>query len=112
MDESIHGVYIGMLAQELYQQLSPEEQVEVDNESIELLLDLYKNELTFTKEIYEPIGLTDEVAAYIRYNANRALMNLGKDAYFPEEPINPIVENGLKTDTKNHDFFSVNILAA
>ena len=34
-------------------------------------------------------------------------MNLGYEPVYPSEPINPIVENGMKTDTKNHDFFSV-----
>lgn len=34
-------------------------------------------------------------------------MNLGFDGIYPSEQINPIVENGMKTDTKNYDFFSV-----
>jgi ribonucleoside-diphosphate reductase beta chain len=34
-------------------------------------------------------------------------MNLAMEPFFESEQINPIVENGLKTDTKNHDFFSV-----
>ena len=33
--------------------------------------------------------------------------NLQRQILFDEEDINPIVLNGLKTDTKNHDFFSV-----
>lgn len=106
-DESIHSIFIGLLGQELYTKLTPEEQKEVDAETQQLLLDLYENELEYAKELYTEIGLYEEVATYVRYNANRALMNLGKEPYFPEEPINPIVENGLKTDTKNHDFFSV-----
>ncbi|MGD6829767.1 class 1b ribonucleoside-diphosphate reductase subunit beta, partial [Bacillus pumilus] len=42
-----------------------------------------------------------------RYNANKALMNLGFAPYFEEEEINPIVLNGLNTKTKSHDFFSM-----
>ena len=51
--------------------------------------------------------MVEDVQKFLRYNANKAYMNLGLEPYFPEEEINPIVENGLRTDTKNHDFFSV-----
>lgn len=106
-DESIHGVFVGMLAQETFQHLSEQEQAEVRQETMELLLTLYENEKLYTEEIYTAIGLVDEVNAFVRYNANKALMNLGLDPYFEEEDVNPIVLNGLRTDTKNHDFFSV-----
>jgi ribonucleoside-diphosphate reductase beta chain len=33
-------------------------------------------------------------------------MNLGREPLFPEEEINPIVLNGIRTQTKQHDFFS------
>ncbi|AEO93354.1 ribonucleotide reductase class Ia beta subunit [Bacillus phage G] len=106
-DESIHGVFVGMLAQEVYSQMSEQEQKEVDKETYDLLIDLYENELVYTEEIYSEIGLVDEVRKFVRYNANKALMNLALEPYFEEEEINPIVFNGLKTNTKNHDFFSV-----
>jgi len=106
-DESIHGVFVGLLAQELYAKLSEDEQQEVKAEILELLIDLYENERAYTEEIYAPIDLVDEVNKFVRYNANKALMNLGMDPYFEDEEINPIVLNGLRTDTKNHDFFSV-----
>ncbi|MFP3122671.1 class 1b ribonucleoside-diphosphate reductase subunit beta [Ectobacillus funiculus] len=106
-DESIHGVFVGLLAQELYVKLSEDEQQEVKAEILQLLIDLYENECAYTEEIYTPIGLVDEVNKFVRYNANKGLMNLGMDPYFEDEEINPIVLNGLRTDTKNHDFFSV-----
>lgn len=106
-DESIHGVFVGMLAQELFASLSKKEQKEVKAEMYELLNELYDNEVGYTESIYSAIGLQEDVNTFVRYNANKALMNLGFDPYFPEEDINPIVLNGLKTDTKNHDFFSV-----
>lgn len=106
-DESIHGVFVGLLAQELYAKLSEDEQQEVKAEILQLLIDLYENEQAYTEEIYTSIGLVDEVNKFVRYNANKALMNLGMDPYFEDEEINPIVLNGLRTDTKNHDFFSV-----
>lgn len=110
-DESIHGVFVGLLAQELYAKLSEDEQQEVKAKILELLIDLYENERAYTEEIYAPIGLVDEVNKFVRYNANKALMNLGMDPYFEDEEINPIVLNGLRTDTKNHDFFSVLFLS-
>ncbi|HDX9674042.1 class 1b ribonucleoside-diphosphate reductase subunit beta [Bacillus toyonensis] len=106
-DESIHGVFVGILAQQLFSQMESEEQREVRKETMDLLLELYEIELAYTEEIYTPINLVDDVNAFVRYNANKALMNLGLESYFKEEEINPIVLNGLRTDTKNHDFFSV-----
>ncbi|MEH7350699.1 MULTISPECIES: class 1b ribonucleoside-diphosphate reductase subunit beta [Gottfriedia] len=106
-DESIHGVFVGLLAQQIYDQFTDEQKTRLYNETMSLLVQLYEIELQYTEEIYSSIGLVDEVNKFIRYNANKALMNLGFDSYFDEEDINPIVLNGLKTDTKNHDFFSV-----
>ena len=106
-DESIHGVFVGLLAQNLYSEMNEKEKQEVSNEMYDLLNKLYENEVKYTNEIYSPIGLQEEVKVFIRYNANKALMNLGFESYFEEETVNPIVLNGLKTDTKNHDFFSV-----
>lgn len=106
-DESIHGVYIGMLAQELYRSMPDYEQAEVDYELRTLFQQLYENEIKYTHEVYGETGLEADVKEFLKYNANKAVMNLGFDEWFKVQPINPIVENGLKTDTKNHDFFSV-----
>ena len=106
-DESIHGVYVGILAQQIYAGFTEEKKARLYQEVMALLVKLYDFELQYTDEIYKEIGLVDEVNKFIRYNANKALMNLGFDSYFDEEEINPIVLNGLNTDTKNHDFFSV-----
>ena len=45
---------------------------------------------------------------FIRYNANKALQNLGFDPLSPDtaEDVDPIVMNGISTGTSNHDFFS------
>ncbi|MDC2866087.1 class 1b ribonucleoside-diphosphate reductase subunit beta [Bacillus sp. BP-3] len=106
-DESIHGVFVGILAQQVFAELSSEEQQEVQKETKDLLLELYDIETAYTDEIYTSIGLVEEVNRFVRYNANKGLMNLGLEPHFEEEEINPIVLNGLRTDTKNHDFFSV-----
>ncbi len=105
-DESIHGLYIGQLAQEIYSELPKRVQTRLKEEVYELLDDLYSNEVAYTKELYEVVGLQDEVTKFVRYNANKALQNLGFDTHYPDEDINPIVLNGLSTKTKVHDFFS------
>ena len=108
LDETIHGSFTGIDAQEIYQnKLTIEERKKADQEMYKLLLDLYENELEYSKTIYEEIGLYEEVKDYIKYNANRALANLGFTGYFEEKDINPIIENAVNTSTKNHDFFSV-----
>lgn len=105
-DESIHGVFIGLLAQNLFATFSEEEQSALQNDVYQFLYELYDLEVRYTEELYEQVGLVDEVKAFIRYNGNKALMNLGFEAAWEHEDINPIVENGLRTETKNHDFFS------
>jgi ribonucleoside-diphosphate reductase beta chain len=106
-DEAIHGVYVGLLAQEIFRKQSPEVQEELKSFALELLDDLYQNELSYTEDIYDQVELSHDVKKFIRYNANKALMNLGFDPYFEDEEINPIVLNGLNTKTKSHDFFSM-----
>lgn len=105
-DESIHGVYVGVLAQEIFEELSEEDQSDVYETLVGLLRLLHANEEQYTEQIYAPIGLVDEVKTFLRYNANKAMMNLGHDPLFDEEEINPIVQNGISTHTKQHDFFS------
>lgn len=105
-DESIHGVYVGVLAQEVFAKLTAEEQEACTRELYELLEQLQANEESYTDTIYTAIGLAADVKSFVRYNANKALMNLGLEPKFEEEEVNPIVLNGLSTKTKQHDFFS------
>ena len=107
LDETIHGSFTGFDAQEIFKTLTPEEQEKANKEMYTLLLDLYENELKYTKDIYGEIGLFEEVKDYVEYNANCALANLGYPGYFEDKEINPIIENAMNTSTKNHDFFSV-----
>jgi ribonucleoside-diphosphate reductase beta chain len=107
-DESIHGAFVGYLAREDFQSFTPEEQEEEREWAHALLKDLYENELLYTKEVYSRLGeeVVEDVNKYVRYNANRAMLNLGFDPVFEPEKINPVVEAGLITETKTHDFFS------
>ncbi|MCP3772980.1 class 1b ribonucleoside-diphosphate reductase subunit beta [Paenibacillus sp. MZ04-78.2] len=105
-DESIHGLYVGVLAQEVFAGLSEEDQEDVTETLLGLLRYLHGNEERYTEQLYASVCLVDEVKAFLRYNANKAMMNLGQDPLFEEEEINPIVLNGISTRTKQHDFFS------
>ncbi|QGQ95943.1 class 1b ribonucleoside-diphosphate reductase subunit beta [Paenibacillus psychroresistens] len=105
-DESIHGLYVGVLAQEVFRDLDAVEQKEVTAELYALLNRLHTNEESYTDELYSGLGLQEDVKRFVRYNANKALMNLALDPAFPEEEVNPIVFNGISTRTKQHDFFS------
>ncbi|OAJ75657.1 ribonucleotide-diphosphate reductase [Brevibacillus sp. SKDU10] len=105
-DESVHGVFVGLLAQEVFARLTEAEQEQATVFVDELLQALYKNELEYTETLYDSIGLTHEVKKYIRYNANKALMNLGLEPIFDEEEVHPVVLNGIRTETSTHDFFS------
>lgn len=107
-DESIHGVYIGLLAQEIFNKQTPEVQDELTQFADELLMQLYDNETEYTAHIYDSVGLTHDVKKFVRYNANKAMQNLALEPLFEEdEEVNPIVMNGLSTKTKSHDFFSM-----
>ena len=107
-DESVHGTYIGYKFQLAFNELFEGEQEELKAWIYDLLYELYENEEKYTEELYDEIGWTEEVKTFLRYNANKALMNLGLDPLFPEsaEDVNPIIMNGISTGTSNHDFFS------
>lgn len=105
-DESLHGKYIGLLAQEKYNAFSDEVKKELDEKMYEIFNKLMENEINYTKLIYSESGMENEVINFLKYNANRALENLGFGNYYEVDPINPIVLNGLSTETKTHDFFS------
>lgn len=107
-DESVHGTYIGYKFQLGYNQMGDNEQQEIKDWMYNFLYELYENEEKYTHLVYDQVGWTDEVLTFIRYNANKALMNLGQDPLFPDtaEDVNPIVMNGISTSTANHDFFS------
>ena len=108
-DESVHGTYLGYKFQLKYKQLPETEQAEIRDWMYALLFDLMDNELKYTEDLYDQVGWTNDVKTFVKYNANKALQNLGFESFFPDssaEDVNPIVMNGLSTNTTNHDFFS------
>ena len=108
-DEAVHGYYIGYKFQKALAQQSPEKQSELQNFAFDLLMDLYDNEVAYTETLYAGVGWQEEVKAFLCYNANKALMNLGYNALFPPEmaEVNPAILAALSPNAdENHDFFS------
>ena len=89
-DEAVHGYYIGYKYQVALRNESEERKDELKDYAFELLYDLYENENQYTEDIYDALGWTEDVKRFLRYNANKALNNLGYEGLFPV----------------NHDFFS------
>jgi len=108
-DEAVHGYYIGYKFQKSLAQQSAERQSELQNFAFDLLMDLYDNEVAYTDALYGDVGWQEEVKAFLCYNANKALMNLGYSALFPPEmaEVNPAILAALSPNAdENHDFFS------
>ena len=108
-DEAVHGYYIGYKYQLAVSKLSGGKQSEYKDFTYDLLLDLYDNEVKYTQDLYDPVGLTEDVKKFLHYNANKALMNLGYEAMFPRDTtdFNPGVMTSLSPDSnETHDFFS------
>ena len=108
-DEAVHGYYIGYKYQKGLEKESPARREELKDYTFGLLLDLYDNEEDYTEALYDPLGLTEDVKAFLRYNANKALMNLGYEGLFGKDQtaVNPAILSSLSPNAdENHDFFS------
>lgn len=107
-DEAIHGYYIGYKFQVAYSKLSEAEQVQIKEWAYDFLYDLYEIEVKYTADLYDEIGLTEDVKKFLRYNANKALANLGFEPLFATDTtkVNPAILAALSLEGENHDFFS------
>ena len=108
-DEAVHGYYIGYKFQLALAEESKERQGELKQYAYDLLMELYENELKYTHDLYDDMGLAEDVKKFLHYNANKALMNLGYEALFPKEicNVNPAILSALSPNSdENHDFFS------
>lgn len=108
-DEAVHSYYIGYKFQQAYSELEKSGQKDIKDYAYELTMELYNNETRYTAELYDDLGLTEDVKKFLHYNANKSLMNLGFDALFPKEltNVNPAIMSSLSPDAnENHDFFS------
>ncbi|GAA4784361.1 MULTISPECIES: class 1b ribonucleoside-diphosphate reductase subunit beta [Microbacterium] len=108
-DEAVHGYYIGYKFQKGLEKVSEAEQAELKDYTFSLLYELYDNEVQYTQDLYDSVGLTEDVKKFLHYNANKALMNLGYEAMFPSTvtDVNPAILSALSPNAdENHDFFS------
>ena len=108
-DEAVHGYYIGYKFQKNLEAIPEEKREEYKNFTYELLYELYENEVLYTQDLYDKVGLTEDVLAFLKYNANKALMNLGYDPLFPKDAtnFNPSIMTALTPNSgETHDFFS------
>lgn len=108
-DEAVHGYYIGYKYQLGVQESDQARRDELKDYTFDLLFELYENEEQYTEDLYDPLGLTEDVKKFLRYNANKALMNLGYEAMFPADTTNvsaAILAALSPSADENHDFFS------
>lgn len=108
-DEAVHGYFLGYKYQQGLKRLDDQARAELKDWTYGLLLDLYENEIRYTQDLYDPVGLTEDVSTFLRYNANKALMNLGYEGLFPvdETRVNPVIMASLSPGgEETADFFS------
>ena len=107
-DEAVHGYYIGYKFQRALERETEARRAELKDFAFSLMFELYDIEQRCTAELYDGIGLTEDVKAFLHYNANKALQNLGYEALFPPAAceVNPAILAALSPDSENHDFFS------
>jgi ribonucleoside-diphosphate reductase beta chain len=108
-DEAVHGYYIGYKFQKGLEKETQERRDELKDYTYSLLYELYDNEAEYTQDLYDEVGLTEDVKKFLHYNANKALMNLGYEAIFPKDitDVNPAILSALSPNSdENHDFFS------
>ena len=108
-DEAVHGYYIGYKFQKGLERVDEAKRQDIKDYTFSLLYELYDNEVQYTQDLYDGVGLTEDVKKFLHYNANKALMNLGYEAMFPESVtnVNPAILSALSPNAdENHDFFS------
>ncbi|UJP14769.2 class 1b ribonucleoside-diphosphate reductase subunit beta [Microbacterium elymi] len=108
-DEAVHGYYIGYKFQKGLERVDEARRQDLKDYTFSLLYELYDNEVQYTQDLYDGVGLTEDVKKFLHYNANKALMNLGYEPMFPATvtDVNPAILSALSPNAdENHDFFS------
>ncbi|MEV6102548.1 class 1b ribonucleoside-diphosphate reductase subunit beta [Nocardia sp. NPDC051981] len=108
-DEAVHGYYIGYKCQRGLAALTDTERRDHRDYTYDLMHTLYDNEVDYAHDLYNSVGWTPDVLPYMRFNANKALANLGYPPAF--EPgdcrVAPELLSALDPGAaENHDFFS------
>ncbi|NKS91818.1 class 1b ribonucleoside-diphosphate reductase subunit beta, partial [Rhodococcus hoagii] len=92
-DEAVHGYYIGYKCRKALERLDASARDAHRRYTYDLLETLYANEVAYAADLYDEVGWTAEVVSYMRFNANKALANLGYEPMFPvsECQVNPAI---------------------
>ena len=105
-DEGVHGFYIGYKFQQAKVEGDP---YWSDDAVYQFAHELYATELLRCQELYDEVGWAEDVKKFLRYNANKALANLGMEPMFDPEhtKIPSYIMSALDIGgTETHDFFS------
>ena len=104
-DEAIHGYYIGSKFQRAAERLPEATREALKEFAFSLLYDLYEIEASYTEELYDGLGMTEDVKAFLHYNADKALQNLGYEALFPPAAceVNPAILAALSPASERRD---------
>ena len=108
-DEAVHGYYIGYKYQRSLEKETEARRQELKDHTFELVFELYDNECQYSEDIYDDLGWTEDVKRFLRYNANKALNNLGYEGLFPDDEtrVSPSILSSLNPGgDENRDFFS------
>ncbi len=108
-DKAVHGYYSGYKYQRGLERLDASGREQMREFTMGLLQELYELELEYSSLVFDELGMTDAVHTFVRYNANKALMNLGYNALFnaEETQVSPDILAALSPGSnENHDFFS------
>ena len=86
-----HGTYVGLIAQEELKKFNDSQKKFAEYIATQFFKELLDIEKEYSKALYSELGLYHDVMDFVKYNANKAMNNLGFDAIFEHEPVNSII---------------------
>ncbi|MGN1284841.1 MAG: ribonucleotide-diphosphate reductase subunit beta [Candidatus Limosilactobacillus intestinavium] len=104
---SFSGIYPGYKFRLGFAKLGKNEQIELEKWIENLYTELVANEEKHIELMYKDTGWADDVKHYLYYSVNKAYLNLGLSARYPDtsDTINPIIEKGVIKSAVFEDFF-------
>ena len=104
---SFSGIYPGYKFRLGYAKLGKQEQKDLRKWIDDLYSKLVANEEKHIELTYKGTGWADDVKHYLYYSVNKAYLNLGFSARYPDtaDTINPVIEKGVIKSAVFKDFF-------
>lgn len=104
---SFSGIYPGYKFRLGYAKLGKQEQKDLRKWIDDLYSKLVVNEEKHIELTYKGTGWADDVKHYLYYSVNKAYLNLGFSARYPDtaDTINPVIEKGVIKSAVFKDFF-------